>query len=313
LVFGIWRGFDPLIVSLSVCLCSSIECKGLKTWIGFDLLIVSLSVCLCSSIECEGLEIWIGFDPLIMSLSVCLCSSIEFEGLKTWMAWMVVVGVFIAPTTIPAVAVDGHTRQSGGASDMSLFIVQCMPRQPTVGVWSCWPLKSFVLLRHQTVRCVLTLQFWLLTSALFTLHPSEQSIVVPLAHRTVRWFLAEWLWENPRAASSRGALAWAPDRVRCATSCTIYCICSKFCRVPQLTFFVGLCWTLCTWGKWQLGKLVSLYGLWWTSNTKIDYRKCLSSFPFHLVICLSHMMVLTICTNLIHLSRNFINYERYRF
>jgi hypothetical protein len=29
-----------------------------------------------------------------------------------------------------------------------------------------------------------------------------------------------------------------------------------------------------------------------------------------LVICSSHMMVLTICTNLIHLSRSFINYER---
>jgi hypothetical protein len=48
----------------------------------------------------------------------------------------------------------------------------------------------------------------------------------------------------------------------------------------QLTFFVGLCWTLCTWDQWQLGKLVSPRGLWWTSNTKIDYRKWLSSFPF---------------------------------
>jgi hypothetical protein len=32
-------------------------------------------------------------------------------------------GVFIAPTTIPAVVVNGHTRQSGGAPDTSLFIV----------------------------------------------------------------------------------------------------------------------------------------------------------------------------------------------
>jgi hypothetical protein len=29
--FGTWRGFHPLIVSWSVCLCSSIECQGLKT------------------------------------------------------------------------------------------------------------------------------------------------------------------------------------------------------------------------------------------------------------------------------------------
>jgi hypothetical protein len=34
-------------------------------------------------------------------------------GLLEW-RWL---GVFIAPTTIPVVAVDGHTRRSGGASD----------------------------------------------------------------------------------------------------------------------------------------------------------------------------------------------------
>jgi hypothetical protein len=32
--------------------------------------------------------------------------------------------VFIAPTTIPVVVVDGHTGQSGGAPDMALFTVQ---------------------------------------------------------------------------------------------------------------------------------------------------------------------------------------------
>jgi hypothetical protein len=39
-------------------------------------------------------------------------------------------------------------------------------------------------------------------------------------------------------------------------------------------------WTLCAWKKYPLGKLVSPYGLWWTSNTKIDYRKWLNPFPF---------------------------------
>jgi hypothetical protein len=33
-------------------------------------------------------------------------------------------GVFIAPTTIPAVAIDGHTGQSGGAPDTALFTVR---------------------------------------------------------------------------------------------------------------------------------------------------------------------------------------------
>jgi hypothetical protein len=49
---------------------------------------------------------------------------------------------------------------------------------------------------------------------------------------------------------------------------------------PQLNFFLGLCWTLCTWYKWKLGKLISPRGFWWTWTTKIDYRKWLSLFPF---------------------------------
>jgi hypothetical protein len=44
------------------------------------------------------------------------------------------LGVFIAPTTIPAVAIDGHTGHYGGAPDTALFTVWCVPRQPTVGV-----------------------------------------------------------------------------------------------------------------------------------------------------------------------------------
>jgi hypothetical protein len=35
-------------------------------------------------------------------------------------------GVFIAPTTIPVVVVDGHTGQSGGAPDTPLFTVRCI-------------------------------------------------------------------------------------------------------------------------------------------------------------------------------------------
>jgi hypothetical protein len=49
---------------------------------------------------------------------------------------------------------------------------------------------------------------------------------------------------------------------------------------PQLKLFLSLCWTLCTWDKWDLGKLVWPRGLWWSSTTKIDYRKWLGPFPF---------------------------------
>jgi hypothetical protein len=54
---------------------------------------------------------------------------------------MVVVGrVFIAqPLFYPLAdfSADGHTGQSGGAPDIVLFTVRCVPCQPTVGLWSC--------------------------------------------------------------------------------------------------------------------------------------------------------------------------------
>jgi hypothetical protein len=106
------------------------------------------------------------------------------------------------------------------------------------------------------------------------------------AHRVVQWIIAERLWK-PESSQFTRCSAWAPysvwcipDSVWCATGSTNACLCSKLCRVPQLIFFVGSCWTLYTWDKWKLGKLVSPRGLWWTSNTKIDYRKCVSPFPF---------------------------------
>jgi hypothetical protein len=53
-----------------------------------------------------------------------------------------------------------------------------------------------------------------------------------------------------------------------------------------------------------------------TSNEKVANYKILWLLKIYkvyfgcLVICSSHIMILTICTNLIHLSRSFINYER---
>jgi hypothetical protein len=40
-----------------------------------------------------------------------------------WLEWWW-LGVFIAPTTIPVVVVDGHTGQFGGAPDTLLFTVR---------------------------------------------------------------------------------------------------------------------------------------------------------------------------------------------
>jgi hypothetical protein len=50
-----------------------------------------------------------------------------------------------------------------------------------------------------------------------------------------------------------------------------------------------------------------------TSNEKVVNYKLLKIYKVYfgcLIICLSQMMVPTICTNSIRLSRSFINYER---
>jgi hypothetical protein len=50
-----------------------------------------------------------------------LVLNVKFRKLG-WLEWWW-LGVFIALTTIPVVAVDGHTGQAGGALDMAQFIV----------------------------------------------------------------------------------------------------------------------------------------------------------------------------------------------
>jgi hypothetical protein len=60
----------------------------------------------------------------------------EEVGMLGWFEWWW-LGVFIAPTTIPAVAVDGHTRQSGGALDNHCLLSgACRLNQP-LGFGAC--------------------------------------------------------------------------------------------------------------------------------------------------------------------------------
>jgi hypothetical protein len=113
----------------------------------------------------------------------------------------------------------------------ALFTIWCVPRQPTVGVWSCRSLKSSVLLRHRTVRCNLTLQtvFWLLRRRLRRSQCSRPlgevdrcSVVSPnsmVAHRTVRWIIVDERRGFPRADCSRSAPARALDTLWCVAGC----------------------------------------------------------------------------------------------
>jgi hypothetical protein len=61
------------------------------------------------------------------SIAFALVLNVEFRKLG-WLEWRW-LGVFIAPTTILVVVVDG-------ALDRTMFIVRCVPRQHIVGVWS---------------------------------------------------------------------------------------------------------------------------------------------------------------------------------
>jgi hypothetical protein len=108
--------------------------------------------------------------------------------------------------------------------------IWCLPHQQTIGVWSSWPLKSFVFLLHRTVWCILTSHLWLLTSTLCTFLLFMQSTVgvsdrcsigspdMSGAHSTVRWIIVEWLPEKPESGQFGRSSAWARDRVRCATA-----------------------------------------------------------------------------------------------
>jgi hypothetical protein len=121
--------------------------------------------------------------------------------------------------------------------------VWCMPRQPTVGVWSGWPLKSFVLLWHRTVPCVLPLQFWLLRWPLFTVQCSRPLGAVDRCSVGSLDSLMNYSGVTRRKTRERPVREVPRPRHRTVSgaplAAPILVFCSKLCRVPQLIFFVG--------------------------------------------------------------------------
>jgi hypothetical protein len=198
--------------------------------------------------------LWSVFFALVLSVA---------SGKLGWLEWWW-LGVFIAPTTILVVgcSVCWRAHQTVQcAPDMELFIVQCVPHQPTIEVWSCWPLKSFVLVVDRIVRCDLTSQT---ISDLLTLQAMVHSTADdhwrswPLlrGHQTVRWFLAEELWEFPRATSSLDMPAWVADTVQCATGWCKSVLLHTY-RIAPRSFSLYVYMNLMHLRKDQLGKLVS--------------------------------------------------------
>jgi hypothetical protein len=165
-----------------------------------------------------------------VSWSVCFCSSIEWEGWKAWMALMVVVGGIYS---LQPLLSRWLTLLSMGTPDSPVVhrtqqYSACHVSRP-LGFWAVdrWSLMS----SSDTGQSVV---FWLcrLTSELCYADCAAVSVVdhwakltvALLAHRTVRWIIADERRENPRAASSRRAATWAPDSVWCATGCANSCM-----------------------------------------------------------------------------------------
>jgi hypothetical protein len=142
--------------------------------------------------------------------------------LETWMPWSVVVRGIYSPN-----------HQSGrwgrlllkGAPDSLVR----QPRHPTVRVrplklWHVGPLESPVVHRtgpvHSPVRLLAPALTLRAQSALFTIHCCfcrrllAQLTVALLAHRTVRWIIAERQSQKPECDKFGVDLPGAPDTVR---------------------------------------------------------------------------------------------------
>jgi hypothetical protein len=156
------------------------------------------------------------------------------------------------------------------------------------------PLDSFALVVHWTVRCDLTS---LTVSDLLTPQTAWQSTIGEDDHWS--WTHREvWCTSDspmnfshvaprfPRATSSLGAPAWASDTVWCTQDSPVHLMLVQSWFAPILIVLAQGSFSLYVYmnfmhlRKDQLGKLVSPYDLWWSSNTKIDYRKWLRPFPF---------------------------------
>jgi hypothetical protein len=140
------------------------------------------------------------------------------------------------------------TGQSGATPDNPVPSDFCALTSTTV-LFSTVALHSRPLVRREPLLC------WLTSS--------------PVAHRTVRWIIVEHAWPKPESGWFVGCLGWRTEHclVRQISAHSSPFAPNKLC--PLTEFFLGLCWTLCTWDKSHLAKLVSPYGLCWSSTTKI--------------------------------------------
>jgi hypothetical protein len=148
-------------------------------------------------------------------------------------------GVFIAPTTKPTVgeAVRRWAHRTVRCATGHYPVRQ--PRHPIVRVLTVLTVRALISWctgqsgaapdspvphRTGTIHCLVCLLalLWLCANCPHTVHaagdrwsrPLRFLVVAPLAHRTVRWIIAERLSKNPKVKSSACTVPGAPDTVR---------------------------------------------------------------------------------------------------
>jgi hypothetical protein len=141
---------------------------------------------------------------------------------------------------------------SMGAPDSSVR----QPRHPSVRVrplelWQIGAPDSLVRLLAllwlcarcpRTVHVHCSLLQMTVGAVVVALHGTPDS---PVAHRTVRWIIAEWLFQKPEAEQFRVDLPGAPNSPVRQTWVAFGWFCS-FIFEPYLRLFIGLCWTFGT-------------------------------------------------------------------
>jgi hypothetical protein len=130
------------------------------------------------------------------------------QWLKTWMLEVLVVGGIYSPNhqkwSLAMAAVVWRTEQFGAPPDT----VRCASHATQSLGFDRW---SSDMWGHRTVWCAFwrCSDFYARRRALFTFTVAfcrrllARIAIAPLAHRTVRWIIAEWLPEFPKLASSK--------------------------------------------------------------------------------------------------------------
>jgi hypothetical protein len=179
-------------------------------------------------VGCSGLNLVYRMDQwiyVVVRAWICKLDDLECCLGSHTMKWPVGV-VFIA-------TIQNYSRWrrllAMGASDSPVrhrTVSSVPPRHPPIRAWSWSTVGGFVLMRHRTVRCPSDQLLWLLPRSLCCTvrcqsrplraddRCSAGSPDSPVAHRTVRWIIAEVRLGNPKVKSLKSILLGAPDTVR---------------------------------------------------------------------------------------------------